>query len=311
MKNSPILIMSFNRLQGLQKLVKSLLSNEGSLNSELWIAIDYCNDDVTDAIEAYSKTVTGFLKVHILRRVRNLGMTENWWQSVNEILRDNDYVIVLEDDHVVSSNFLSYMNFFLKKYSHDEKIFNVCAYSGVPINLLDDKNFAYFSQHYRSWGNGFFKRSIVHPNSIYVEARNYYLSFINWRKTNLISKKIFPLICQGYISNKVYGDVLFSHYVAKNNLNVIRPNLNLIINEGFDAYAAHCRVEDAVSMTMSSIDFSFIEPVPEPLNNQKIDLNSFFYYVLFIVYRIFGRYVANNCHIFIKKLYKFLRKKNL
>jgi hypothetical protein len=304
---SPILIITYKRLDGLKRLVNSLLLNSECSSSELWVAIDYCDNHTTTKILTYVKSITGFLKINILVRENNLGMNENGWSAINEIFKMYDYCIVLEDDIVVSTIFLKYMNFYLKKYLDRSDVFSISSYSGNSSPGEQLVNYTFFSRDYVSWGAGLYKRAVMNPNLIYSKDKYYYLNFFNWLRTCRVNEKLFPLICQGYINNNIYPDAMFSHYVIRNNLLLIKPKYNLIVNHGFDLDATNCRVEDSIDMKLPGDNFLFSEPTYQDLCCGSVKLGNFFYYILFVIYFLFGPQIATIIHLAFKKIYKFIR----
>ena len=82
----------------------------------------------------------------------NLGLAASIIAGVSKIFEIADEVIVLEDDLIVTSNFLSFMNQALTRFQLDKKVFSISGYS---FNISGSKttNYdAYFLNRGWSWG---------------------------------------------------------------------------------------------------------------------------------------------------------------
>ena len=109
---SPIILFTYRRIP--KETIESLLKNKESKTSELFIFSDgYKNEiDKKDVLEVrkYLKTIKGFKEVTVIEREKNWGLAKNIINGVSEIIDKYGKVIVLEDDVVVSDDFLEYMN---------------------------------------------------------------------------------------------------------------------------------------------------------------------------------------------------------
>ena len=111
---APIVLFCYNRLWHLKQTINALTKNCLASESELFIYSDGFKDNVIDEIRVnevreYIKTISGFKNVFIVESKENLGLSKSVIKGVTELLDKNEKVIVMEDDLVTSTFFLSYM----------------------------------------------------------------------------------------------------------------------------------------------------------------------------------------------------------
>ena len=78
-------------------------------------------------------SLNGFGSVRIIKRENNLGLANSVIFGVTKVLEENDRIIVLEDDLLVSPYFLSYMNQCLELYEDSVNVASIVGYS-YPLN---------------------------------------------------------------------------------------------------------------------------------------------------------------------------------
>lgn len=132
MNTAPICIFAYNRPMHLQRTIDALKSNRLASQSDLIIYSDGSKtlDDIAAIQEVRSicRAVSGFKSLKIVERPSNLGLSGSVISGVTETCEAFGRVIVLEDDLVVSSAFLDYMNAALQIYEQDESVFSIHGY---------------------------------------------------------------------------------------------------------------------------------------------------------------------------------------
>jgi GR25 family glycosyltransferase involved in LPS biosynthesis len=153
---APVVLFVYNRPEHTKQTVVSLQKNKIAAQSELFIYSDGSKnrDDkkAVDEVRNYLRTIKGFGKIKIIERKKNKGLAKSIISGTNEIINKYGKVIVLEDDLLLSNNFLSYMNDCLKFYQNDKRIFSISGYSAasqIPLNY--DKDIFLFYR-INSWG---------------------------------------------------------------------------------------------------------------------------------------------------------------
>jgi len=151
---SPIILFTYKRLSILKKTISSLSKNMFSLDSDLIILSDgWKNEDdriLILQVREYLKNISGFKSVKIIESSYNKGLANSIIQGVSEVFKTYDKAIVLEDDLILSDNFLSYMNQALNFYKDNNQILSVCGYSPIIKGLCADESF--FTTRSSSWG---------------------------------------------------------------------------------------------------------------------------------------------------------------
>lgn len=158
---APIIIFSYNRPKELQMTLESLLS---CIGIEKYKIIVYCDgpknqydNQKTRKVLYYLKKVQKMRPLSIIASEINKGLANSVIEGVSNVLTGNDATIVLEDDLILSPNFLIYMQQALDFYQNDKNIFSV---SGYTPNITFPKDYHkdfYFSPRASSWGWGTWK----------------------------------------------------------------------------------------------------------------------------------------------------------
>ena len=130
MKNlAPIALFVYVRVSTLKKTIKHLRKNNLSKFSNLYIFSDGYKSDLdkknVNNVRRYLKKIKGFNKIKIIFRKRNLGLAKNIVRGVSEVIQKYEKTIVLEDDVIVSPNFLCFMNLSLDKFKNEKKIWHI------------------------------------------------------------------------------------------------------------------------------------------------------------------------------------------
>jgi len=161
---APIALFIYNRpkhtLQTLEALANNILANE----SVLYVFADGPKPNATLAdnkkIEETRQIVQSkkwCKEVFLEKRNNNVGLANNIISGVTELLQKFEAIIVLEDDLITATGFLSYMNKALHRYSNSDKIMQVSGYN-FPTKR-QSKNRSYFLPLTTSWGWGTWSRA--------------------------------------------------------------------------------------------------------------------------------------------------------
>lgn len=158
MNFAPIVVFAFNRLDSLKKCIDSLLKNEESKFSDLYIFVDGAREDKSGeydhvkCVQEYVQEITGFKSLTYEFSETNKGLGNSVISGVSKVIDDYGSAIVLEDDLIVSHNFLSYLNQGLVYYRDKGEVFSICAWSPfihIPESYKYD---AYTCVRSSSWG---------------------------------------------------------------------------------------------------------------------------------------------------------------
>ena len=106
---APISLFVYNRPLHTKHTIDSILKNEYSKDTILYIFSDHEKVNATTAeiinvkaVKNYIKSIQGFKEINIVERSYNYGLSKNITTGVSEVIDKHDRVIVLEDDMVCS-----------------------------------------------------------------------------------------------------------------------------------------------------------------------------------------------------------------
>lgn len=160
---APIVLFVYNRPFHTKKTLESLERNFLSEKSELFVFADGPKENASkeqlEKIQETRKIIREKKwcgKVNIIEKEKNVGLAKSVIAGVSEIIDKYGKIIVLEDDLLLSVNFLKYMNDSLEKYEKEEKVMQVAGYM-YPIDMQIEKD-AIFLPFTTSWGWGTWKR---------------------------------------------------------------------------------------------------------------------------------------------------------
>jgi hypothetical protein len=152
---APVLIFCYRRLESLTMAISALKSANLADKTSLYVFSDgYKGEtDMPDvlAVREFLAGINGFKDVIITENPSNIGLAKNIISGVSSVMEVSDRVIVLEDDLVVSRNFLNFMNRALDHYETETEVFSISGYT-PKVNILEYTYDTYFTFRSSSWG---------------------------------------------------------------------------------------------------------------------------------------------------------------
>jgi len=131
-RTAPVVLFTYRRPTHTRRVVDALLANPEAHDTDLIVFVDGpktpAETDSIDEVLTIFSSLTGFASIEVQRSLTNLGLGRSIIQGVTSVLDRYDRVIVLEDDILVSNNFLEYMNFALDHYENEETIASIHGY---------------------------------------------------------------------------------------------------------------------------------------------------------------------------------------
>lgn len=261
MNFAPIVLFTFNRLGHTEQTIEALKKNKESLLSELIIYSDgpRSEKDIekVTAVRNYLKTVSGFKSVKIFESQINKGLAKSIISGVTQTLKNYETVIILEDDMVTSSYFLSYMNQGLMLYRNDEVVASIHGYF-FPVG---DENLpeTFFIKGADCWGWATWRRSwkYFEPNGwkllmlILLSGRQREFDFNNsYGYTRMLFSQ-----CIGRINS--WAIRWYASAFLRNKL-TLYPRVSLVKNIGFDDMGTHTRPWHKKAFDTTITDASFL-----------------------------------------------------
>ena len=143
MKTTIIAVFCYKRAAKLKRSMEALLKNPECATMDV---VFFCDGNKGDAdkegvlaTRAYVNSITGFKNVYRQFRERNLSTGPNFEQGIRWLCDNYERFIVVEDDLVVSPNYLRYMLDALDFYGADASVFSISGFC-FPLNK---KNYPY------------------------------------------------------------------------------------------------------------------------------------------------------------------------
>ena len=275
---SPILIFTYKRLDTLKLTVEALKKNHLSDQSILYVFSDAARkreDEIqVQNVRDYIQTIDGFKSVIIYQSDQNKGLARSIIEGVTHIFKEYDKVIILEDDLITSSNFISYMNESLINYQTIPKVFSISGYS---FNLSDSKTVypyeGYFINRGWSWGWGTWKdrwKDIDWEVSDYSEFKS---DKVAQREFSKGGSDLNKMLKEQMESNLDSWAIRWFYHQYKVKGLTFYPHFSKVFNAGFDEYATHTKGSNKRYIpTMDSsgkTHFNFPETISEDAFFQK------------------------------------------
>lgn len=157
---APIIIFCYNRANHLQQTLEALKNNALAEESDLYIFSDAAkgleDQENVNKVRQVIQNINGFKSININLSKKNKGLASSIIDGVSSVINIHKRVIVLEDDILVSNDFLSFMNNALDKYVGHEKIYSVSGYSFKLEDLQINEEVSLVKRA-SSWGWGTWK----------------------------------------------------------------------------------------------------------------------------------------------------------
>ena len=260
---APIALFVYNRVDHPMQVIESLKKNPEAKNTDLFVFSDGCkyvdDNDKVNELRSFLKTVKGFKSVKIFERKTNYGLGINLIDGITRILETYDRVIVLEDDIVVNTNFLAFMNQCLTKYKDNKDMFTIQATTGNPNASAD----VICRKQPNCWGWAIwrdrwdlFERNVpmsfleANDNNmdLRVKLNNNNAVNITWQMDANLNKRRFT-----------WGVYLNWTSIKYNKLNIY-PRYQIIKNIGEDGTGVHGNSHDTENMNADWNITNFVLP---------------------------------------------------
>lgn len=242
---APIIIFAFNRLDALKNTVASLLKNEEAKDSELFVFVDGprinkdCEAEKIKAVQDYVKTICGFKRIEYSFSNENKGLGHSIIAGVTEIINRYGKAIVLEDDLIVSSNFLFFMNLGLGVYEKEQRVFSICGYTNkvkVPKDYHQD---VYFCTRCSSWGWGTWKDRW---NTVDWQLNDWNAVRANrWKFNKWGGSDCYKMLRGWHDGKNQSWAIRFCYSQFLQDKHSLFPIISKVNNNGFDGQGTNCK----------------------------------------------------------------------
>lgn len=285
-----ILIIAFNRPTALKSLLHVLPSNR-----RIYVHVDGQRNEqdhgpsecllvVKEFIESSPQT-----KVQILAQQRNLGCKNSCTQAITWAFKNEEKLIILEDDVVLNSYALQYFDWALERFNSSPEIFQINGYTPTNTFFNRKKLRVYKSLFVQAWG--------------WATWRNRWSTFdvnlSNLAKTREIPAEFhsqfkFPRPFLDFWNERLRRvlegfdtwDFQWQLYIWQEGGFVIAPDRSLTENIGFDEVATHTRRPPHFISKRRLNSISAIRPFPNFRSDMNIDINYSLIFPNFLEYKV-------------------------
>lgn len=255
----PVLFLFFNR-PDLTKVVfekirlakpKVLyLVSDGGRNSDENVLVNNIRDYV-------DRNIDWTCEVHRDYASTNLGCKVRVSSGISFALKNEPYVIVLEDDCVPELEFFFFCEHLLKKYLNDNRIMAICGNYNIPGYNVEESYL--FSRFVNIWGWATWQRAWVLYD---VNMRSYCKNgseILRWLPPRFREAKIEEIEQVLYDGLDTW-DFQWQYCIWEHNGLCIKPSKNMVRNIGFDERATHTysKPEHLDRLDYSGIQFPLV-----------------------------------------------------
>ena len=242
MKLAPIVIFVYNRPWHTQQTIESLIRNELSSSSKLFVFSDGAKNNqdepAVQGVREYIKGIHGFADVEIIEREKNWGLADNIIEGVTRVVNEYGRIIVLEDDLVTSQYFLRFMNDALEFYDNEPKVWHISGYTlPIDVEILQD---IYFYRATSCWGWATWK-----------DKWKYFSNDVDKIESRFAKNDIYEFNLEGsynfwnHLQRNKEGSmktwaIFWYATVFLNNKLCLHPYKSYVKNIGYDGTGVHC-----------------------------------------------------------------------
>lgn len=259
MEVAPIVVFGYRRPDLLDSALKSLSENSLAIQSRLFLFMDRQEDDIIDKklVNIIEKYCDKFLTYSVTWRDVHYGLAKQVINSISEIFKAFDKVIVIEEDLILDVNALIYFNLSLEVFAHDKTVFNINGYT-YSNRFAEPQVFK--TGRISSWG-----WAIWRDRWLSVDwERNLRTSELNYFRLFLDGLDLYRLII-GYNSQSINSWAVRAYYHQHvNRLYSISPTRSFVLNVGYDQNATHTKtVSDRYQTSLIAHEWADFRLIPK------------------------------------------------
>ena len=125
-----VIVPTLCRNKHLEKCLDSLMKNPWAQYVDLYIGLDYPAKDAhwpgyREILKLMERDYSKFRSFHLCKRTTNYGEAKNFEALYQEVIKDYDQFIYIEDDTEFSENYLEYMLKALDYFRDDPEVMSL------------------------------------------------------------------------------------------------------------------------------------------------------------------------------------------
>lgn len=251
---APVVVFVYCRLNLTQQLLKTLERNKYVEKTELYIFADIPeksslkshSKEVINYIKCYSNN-SKFKKVYVNIAQEHKGLANSVIDGVTSVINKYGKVIVLEDDLLVSEDFLEFMQKALVFYQKNAKIWSITGNTENFPALKSYKHSIYMSYRANSLGWGTWKDRWNKVDWNISDYNNFRYNLVKRYLFNRSGNNMAQMLDRQMLE-KNYDSwaIRFCYQQFKEGKWTVYPTSNRVIHIGDDVYATHSHYKSSM-----------------------------------------------------------------
>ncbi len=232
-----IAVFCYKRAAKLKRSMEALLQNPECAEMDVVFFCDgpkgeHDREGVMQT-RAYIDTLSGFRNIYKHYREKNLSTGPNFKQGITWLCDNYDRFIVVEDDLVVTPNYISYLLKGLDFYKEDQSIFCVTGFC-FPIDVKEYRYDTIVHRRFCSYGWASWSNRVKHVqwDKEELETIMQQPGFVD--KLNKEGHDLSRMVVKQINGTISTWDIQMQVHVARHELKVIYPIISKAYNIGFD-----------------------------------------------------------------------------
>lgn len=242
-RKTPLAFFAYNRPAHTARALDALAACRGQNDFEFYFFSDGArNADAAvnvAAVRSVLRENADRFSAQITERSQNLGLAKSIVDGVSRLCETHGRVVVLEDDLIVSPDFLHYMASALDRYEGDAEVMQVGAFTIAAPERLDTD--AFLLPVTTTWGWGTWARAWK-EFSWTPEDWPATRGDVEWlTRFQINGAGNYASMLEDRLAgrNDSWG-ILWWYAVSRNGGEVVYPRQSLVLNDGFDGSGVHC-----------------------------------------------------------------------
>lgn len=266
---APVVLFVYKRPLHTVRTVTALARNPLAASTDLTIFSDGAKSpadaravrEVREYVDALASRRM-FRSVRVVKADENCGLAGSVISGVSDVIEKSGRVIVLEDDHVSTPDFLRFMNQSLERYGPSKRVWSISGYS-PPIDIPDDYNEEiYFAYRGSSWGYGTWQNRWNRVDWSVSDYTAFRRSRASIRRLDRGGRDM-PLMLKNQMEGSIDSwAIRWCYTQAKLDMLTVYPIHSQIQNIGIDGSGTHSGFDFryAVSLGCAPMEASLCEP---------------------------------------------------
>lgn len=248
----PVAFFAYSRPAHTVRALDALAACKWREDFEFYFFSDGPRDaDAEAGVAAVRRVLASYTKefsAEIIEQTTNLGLAKSIVCGVERLCESHGRVVVLEDDLMVSPDFLHYMASALDRYEDNPEVMQVGGYTIAPPGNLETD--AFLLPVTTTWGWGTWARAWKNfswtPEG-WPATRND-AAWLSRFEINGAGSYVLMLEDRLAGRNDSWG-ILWWYAVSRNAGEVVYPRQSLVWNGGFDGSGVHCGTGSALGQS--------------------------------------------------------------